>query len=110
MNNKRKQETVHTDARKRPAAVPPTNGEPMSKRAVRTNRGGGGPAKKVEAFDKATENSKRRKAGAAPQIPDSEPLNPMAPAGPAGRKSRRSKEKVCQLIFCTSRSDTTEID
>jgi hypothetical protein len=96
---KRKQATDHTEARKKQAVIT-TNGEGTTqKRAARTNRGGGGPAKKIEDFDKATERSKRKKSGAPPAIPESELLNPMAPAGKNKITRRRFKEKVSSCVL-----------
>jgi hypothetical protein len=63
-------------------------------RAVRSNQGGGGPAKRIEAFDEATERSKRRKPSNTMSIPESEPLNPMAPRK-RKRPRRLPKTKVC---------------
>jgi hypothetical protein len=65
--------------------------DPNHMRPARINRGGGGPAKKFEAFDKAVELSKRHKASG---VPTSEPLNPMAPTTmkrKAGRTNAAAK-------------------
>src|ERR1700722_3726548 len=101
--------------RSQPSQEPPTrqrqaDGSSNDQRAVRANRGGGGPAKRVEAFDQATERSTRKKTSAS-AIPDSEPLNPMAPTkgkrrgAPTKGKGRSapirsSKSTVCMLHVC----------
>lgn len=83
------------DSHKKKAAFSskkPEAQEPARALPVRSNRGGGGPAKRVEAFDKATDISKRRKATGI-EIPLSEPLNPMAP--PKGKKPGRKTKVRC---------------
>jgi hypothetical protein len=56
---------------------------------VQLNRGGGGPAYKVAAFDKASELSRRKKTVDTAGVPDPEPLNLMAP-GPTQNKRQKS--------------------